>query len=59
MMQFMEDFVTVTLFLIIFGAIVVVVVLAAIEAYDRITGADAKRQAQLERLRRLDDEEDY
>jgi hypothetical protein len=55
----MEDFVTVTLFLIIFGAIVVVVVLAAIEAYDRITGADAKRQAQLERLRRLDDEEDY
>lgn len=59
MMQFMENTVTVTLFLVIVGAVVVVVVLAAIEAYDRITGADAKRQAQLDRLRQLEDEEDY
>lgn len=57
MMTFIENFVHITLFIVIVFALIVVIVLAAIEAYDRITGADIKRQAQLDRLRQLEDED--
>lgn len=57
MMNFIENFVHITLFLVIVFAIFVVSILAAIEAYDRITGADKKRQAQLERLRMLEEDD--
>jgi type II secretory pathway pseudopilin PulG len=58
MMTFIENFVHVTLFILFVVAIVSVLILAAIEGYDRITGADKKRQAQLDRLRQLE-EDDY
>ena len=57
MMTFIENFVHVTWFLIFVVAISAVVILAAIEGYDRITGADAKRQAQIDRLRQLEEDD--
>lgn len=39
-------------------AIVALVVLGSLEIYDRITGADVKRQAQLDRLRQLEEDDD-
>jgi hypothetical protein len=57
MMTFIENFVHITLFILFVVAIVSVLILAAIEGYDRITGADIKRQAQLARLRQLEEED--
>lgn len=57
MMTFIENFVHITLFIVFVFAILSVVILAAIEAYDRITGADIKRQAQLDRLRQLEEDD--
>jgi len=57
MMTFIENFVHITWFLIFVVAIASVLILAAIEAYDRITGADTKRQAQLDRLRQLEEDD--
>lgn len=51
MMEFIENTVHIALFMMLMVAIV----LAAIEIFDRLTGADAKRQAELERLEEMED----
>lgn len=56
MMQFMENVVIITAFSVIVIAFLALIVIGVLESYDAITGADAKRQADKERLRQLEDE---
>ena len=58
MFDFMHAFNTVVIFLIIVVALLVLAIFVGIEIFDRVTGADVKRQAELARLRQLDDDED-
>lgn len=54
----MHAFNTVVIFLVIVISMLCVLVFLGIELYDRLTGADSKRQAELARLRLLEDDED-
>lgn len=58
MIEFMQNCITVFVFCFIVGLCLAFIVFVAIETYDHITGADVKRQAQLDRLRQLEDDED-
>ena len=59
MIEFMQDFMTVVAFMIVVFGIIALFIIAGLETYDAITGADKKRQEQLEKLRRyeLEDED--
>lgn len=57
-MEFMQNFLIIWAFVIVVLASIAFLVVVFLECYDAITGADVKRQAQLDRLRQLEDEED-
>jgi hypothetical protein len=60
MIHFMSMSLIVFAFFVMCLSVLIVGVFAAIEIYDKVTGADAKRQEQLERLRRYEEEDgDY
>lgn len=56
MMQFMQNVVIITAFSVIVIGFVILIIIGVLESYDAITGADAKRQADKERLRYLEEE---